>query len=785
MEILGIRWREELLHKNLINFRTGIEHNIKYAAARILECVDKWSDKVLILMHYIPNDNNSEFQQKREMIYELCSFMFKDKMYQKLDGTKFPEEIWEKVDIMVINKIIENIKQYGHICDECSIEFINKLLKIATKYYYPLYIYHSIIPNKNGKFCKIINLYKEDNIPEIFKECLNNCFKLDINEELIDDRINYFNSLKKKNIYDYANTLNSYFKDNENNFIEKNGYSYYLYREAAEYLIRIIPKESDNPNNEKQRNLFLIYEFFTKNKYNYSEININESNYNNLWLYSNKYIYDIIREIIEKHDNIKSLAKSIGKITNSTIKKLKDFITFSSEGKIVLNQNNNLCKIDELSNEINWGDGSEKLKKIASYLDYDVKEILVHESMGNPCKKDMNYKDICDKIDEIMSTKFKDIRNHQDEKYKSAANYLLEYFDEIGENKAEKDFRSTFAIKERIVYNVIYDEKTRKNFSELDKALGIKNLSELSKNTKIQNIVKKLINNDELVKNVIELEKKFDNEVISSILDNSKFIKSIANDDKKINQYKEFEKKFGKDGISKILENSRKEKFVSDLIKDEELFNNFSKYNMDSYKIFFKNPETLNRILNGELSDNSYSTSSKVTSENKSINISFNSEITKDKPLLTFYRNSLPSFLQYADDFDFGNEKSVNKDSGISGEAYIYEILSSSGKYKSVIWNMLDNSELGEDFEYNGKHYKIHNDGSYYDILVETFDGRKIYVEVKSSKNILSNKVPFYLSLNQIEKMEKIIFPNEYVLAIVFNVMCLPKHFFMTLKKYL
>ena len=200
MQNFNIKLREEHLNENLLNFRTGIEHNIKFAVSRILECVDKWSDKVLILMHYIPDDNNSEFQQKREMIYELCSIIFEGKMSKKKDGTKFPELLWDRIDFMVIKKIIEKIEKYGHICDKCSIGFINKFLRIATKYY-PAYIYYSIIPNKNGKFCEINNLYKDDNIPEIFKECLNICFNYDINMELIDDRINYVNSLKKKKYF--------------------------------------------------------------------------------------------------------------------------------------------------------------------------------------------------------------------------------------------------------------------------------------------------------------------------------------------------------------------------------------------------------------------------------------------------------------------------------------------------------------------------------------------------------------------------------------------------------
>jgi hypothetical protein len=60
--------------------------------------------------------------------------MFKDKMSHKKDGTKFPEEIWSKIDKMLDKKIIGKIKKYEYICAECSIEFINKFLQIVTKY---------------------------------------------------------------------------------------------------------------------------------------------------------------------------------------------------------------------------------------------------------------------------------------------------------------------------------------------------------------------------------------------------------------------------------------------------------------------------------------------------------------------------------------------------------------------------------------------------------------------------------------------------------------------------
>ena len=104
MENFNIKWKEEHLNENLINFRTGVEHNIQYAVSRILECVDEWSEKVLILMHYIPDDNNSEFQKKREMIYEICSFIFKDKMSKKKMEQNFQKKYGIKLIIWYLIK---------------------------------------------------------------------------------------------------------------------------------------------------------------------------------------------------------------------------------------------------------------------------------------------------------------------------------------------------------------------------------------------------------------------------------------------------------------------------------------------------------------------------------------------------------------------------------------------------------------------------------------------------------------------------------------------------------
>ena len=94
---------------------------------------------------------------------------------------------------------------------------------------------------------------------------------------------------------------------------------------------------------------------------------------------------------------------------------------------------------------------------------------------------------------------------------------------------------------------------------------------------------------------------------------------------------------------------------------------------------------------------------------------------------------------------------------------------------------MLSQDYSGETFEYNGKVYNIKPDDSHYDILVETYDNHKIYIEVKSTKKKLGKKVPFYLSQKQIEMISSIKSPDKYVLAVVFDVNIQPKHFFMVL----
>ena len=109
---------------------------------------------------------------------------------------------------------------------------------------------------------KISNLCEDVNIPEEFKNCLNDCFQVDIRNDLLDRRFNFLNlPILKKRMFDYNYIL----KDNFNSFI----ISTYKKEEAAKRLLKILPKKMIKKNTimiymiDKETSLIFI-NFFQK-----------------------------------------------------------------------------------------------------------------------------------------------------------------------------------------------------------------------------------------------------------------------------------------------------------------------------------------------------------------------------------------------------------------------------------------------------------------------------------------------------------------------------------------
>jgi len=834
IESINIKWRENHIHKKISKFSTGTDHNIDFAVSKIRGNLQNWSDNILKLMKYIPLDSDKWFIEKRNLVYELCATVW-NFIGEKKDGTKFPKDLWNGIDDMVFRELIKKIEYQKKIGGIYSIKFMNKFLGCVSEHY-TRYINYSVVPNQNGTFCKLYILYNDNHIPDLFKNCLKSYFNLDIKNELIHNSLTTIKANYTKSIYNYADTLKKYFEMNEKYYYNNSYYSNYMSKEnkieAAKYLIRIIPKNNNNNNNEiyndeqnNQRKLFDLYKIFTCNNYEFVEIDRNENNYK-IWSISNKYIYDIINKIIESKKNINSLSYYIEMNENDTINHLKTYIEyFSSNGKIIPNQNCELCYKNDLCNEGKWDTSfkrkeliPDELKDIAKKLGYDVRSFLLHEKMSNICLNNLTYSEVCEKIDKIVTEKFEDPKNYSDPKYKEVVRNLIDnYFVKIGEKDSKKYFLSTFSKKEHIIINVIIDKETRANLAKLTNKHGDKAIPKFLNNPEILNgimkgelsdesyksslekiygneAIQKLKNNPKIIESVINgnlsdddyQEKIFDNEAIQKLKNNPKIIESVINGKLSDDDYQE--KIFDNEAIQKLKNNPKNIESVNDgKLSDEKCQSELEeKYGNEVNSILLNNPNIMKDIINGDLSDENYksdnyklhgmaySTPSIVGNGSKSISIAYSSDISPIE------KSEFINIIKYSTDFCFENP---NEKTGITGEAYIYELLLNSRKFKNVKWKMLN--EYGDDFKYNGNVYKIRPEGSHYDIEVETYDNRKFYVEVKSTKyEFGNNKVPFFLSKNQIDLMKLTELPNKYLLAIVFNTMSYnPTHFFLTMNE--
>ncbi|ORX86110.1 hypothetical protein BCR32DRAFT_265197 [Anaeromyces robustus] len=467
----------------------------------------------------------------------------------------------------------------------------------------------------------------------------------------------------------------------------------------------------------------------------------------------------MIQKIIENYSNITNLSYYLGENNELTIYYLKEYTSFSSEGKIIPNQNGKLCKLESLYNDGSLDRYSQEyveipdeLKYVAKLLGDDIKDILVHKKMGRICSLDKSYEEVCNNIDNHIIDKFNDNENKNNQDFKIAAQYIIEeYFDSNSDRKAKTNFPNTYLKKDDITLNVIYDKKTRKNMNDFGKKYGENSISTLLKN---ENIVKEIINGeltDEKYNNLKKFEKEYSEKEINCILSQPELIKRMINEKNNNASL----------SISRTLSVSEKVE-----IKGTSM-NNIN-------ELIFSIPSS--SVSSNDSSSSSFS--SPVKNNSEKVYVSFSNGMVSEQK--TYYRNIFSTIIEYGDDFDFDNP--INKRTGMCGEAYIYKLLKQSGEFRDVKWNMLNENGIGQLLEYKGDVYHVIEDGSHYDILCITEDGRKIYIEVKSTVGVFGNKIPFYISQKQIEMMKQIEYPNEYVLALVFNVMNNPVHFFMTLR---
>lgn len=114
-----------------------------------------------------------------------------------------------------------------------------------------------------------------------------------------------------------------------------------------------------------------------------------------------------------------------------------------------------------------------------------------------------------------------------------------------------------------------------------------------------------------------------------------------------------------------------------------------------------------------------------------SLKISFSDIVdTKKDEISPKILGNIGFFNEYFEDLCILEE---TRETGYIGEAFVYEEMKKSKKFKFVKWLALSDVKTSISIELNGKTYYINEQGGHYDIYAEDQKNKKYYVEVKST----------------------------------------------------
>ena len=464
------KWRKELINMKLVRSKKGNYNKLSLLKMPIIQ--GKFNENFFDLLSEL-NITGGILPDKNEakLWYDILETDPLKEVYKITENTWGFDYTFTEIDL------VKKINDFGSIQEMANnmstdiqtiVDWLNKLYDFLNKNNVMNFLYqYNLVPNKNGKFKKINEIYgneEANSIPEIINPIYGKVLEKEINDIMIHQRIKvaiFGTNLIKKSFKDVLNDFSNIFKQGGNNEKKQQ-----LMNDLLSFAVKI-PKINTMYNLRKE----------TDDKYKDTPLEklTDYHTYHSVWREVEDFWFDYHPCLIESQKNLKQLRillkyednpegeKRCLKWLNEYIIFLKENSTIIEKKKIFPNQLGNFEYITQLQYDESIPEILKNLhNNLESYEDksFDIRKQLLHPDITSY----KGYNKFTQKeIIGIINKKFKESKNNNMKNDISEKIICL-----LPINKEEKFKIISKALFEFIpYYNLIFDKKITPEKTEI------------------------------------------------------------------------------------------------------------------------------------------------------------------------------------------------------------------------------------------------------------------------------------------------------------------------------